>query len=189
MPARMDPASRVLLSDRGHESGPSIGKASARSTRRCMLYPSATGSLIKEWTARSGHLGKAPSQGGGSGRMTYETCLPSTKYSSFLRPICLLMVTSSRSLCTQPHVTFFPGRGSRTRSTHLQKPRAATPPPPAKSLAAKRELKKPEAVRTPNTLRRSCCCTHGPWYGNGDCRSASCTQLRQPGRRVGHVSA
>jgi len=92
-----------------------------------MLYPSATGSLIKEWTARSGHLGKAPSQGGGSGRMTYETCLPSTKYSSFLRPICLLMVTSSRSLCTQPHVTFSqgeaPGPGQRTyRSLELQTP-------------------------------------------------------------------
>jgi hypothetical protein len=33
MPARMDPALRVLLSDRGNESGPSIGEASARSTR------------------------------------------------------------------------------------------------------------------------------------------------------------
>jgi hypothetical protein len=128
MAARMDPASRVLLSDGDREFGPSIGEASARSTRRCMLYPSAAGIPIKEWTGRSGHLEKAPSQGGGSGRMTHETCLPSTKYSSFLRPICLLMITSSRSLCIQPHVIFFPGRGSRTRSTHLQKPRAAKPP-------------------------------------------------------------
>jgi len=37
--------------------------------------------------------------------VTHETCLPSTKYSSFLRPICLLMVTSSRSLCTPARVT------------------------------------------------------------------------------------
>lgn len=148
MPARMDPASRVLLSDGGHESGPSIGEASARSTRMvhalsqrrgqsdqgmdCAQWASWEGAF-SGWRERADDLRDVLAID--KVLVLLEANLP---LDGHLVPFALH--TTARHI--------FPGRGSRTRSTHLQKPRAANPPPAAKSLAAKREIKTPEATYT-----------------------------------------